>query len=389
VSRFSAYLRNAAIILDAYKGTVPLAKYLKDFFKLEGKYGANDRRQISALCYRFFRLGNWADQLPVAERILLAEFIISGEASPIVLAGNIKWNIGEDRRLVKNEQPTGIGLTLEAHTPWHNLLQHQTDLGGYVDALLKQPDLFLRIRPGRREKVMAGLQLAALDFQQEEGDAIRLSNASKVDTIFAINKDAVIQDVNSQKCGQIIKKCIPQINGPLWDVCAASGGKSLLLYDLYQGIQDILVSDIRNTILHNLHKRFKDAGITKYRSEVLDATKVIPGIKIGKAPHIILVDAPCSGSGTWARTPEQHRFFKPDALNKFHEQQYLICKNAGAHLVVGNYLIYITCSVFHTENEAVVQKVLNTLPLKLINQEILDGTRIKADSMFIAVMQKI
>lgn len=389
MSRFSAYLRNAAHILGTYHGKIPLAQYLKDFFKKDGKYGANDRRQISALCYKYFRLGKWAEALPVTERILLAAYYLNGEASPVLLAGSINWQIHEDKTLLRNGVQTGIYLTFEAHTPWHHLFQPQINVTAYVSAFLAQPDLFLRVRPRNQENVYQQLQLAGIDFQRETGDAIRLPNASKVDAILAVNKEVVVQDLNSQQCGWVIKKHIPQLNGPVWDVCAASGGKSLLLYDLYKGIKDLMVSDIRNSILHNLHNRFREAGIKNYRAQVLDATKAISASKIGNTPHIILIDAPCSGSGTWARTPEQHYYFEPDRLNKFHEQQILICKNAGEHLAFGGYLIYITCSVFYLENEAVVNKVLEALPLKLIHQEILDGTRIKADSMFVAIMQSI
>src|SRR5690606_27157702 len=103
----------------------------------------------------------------------------------------------------------------------------------------------------------------------------------------------------------------------VWDCCAASGGKSILAKDILKNIQ-LTVSDIRKSILINLEKRFASAGIKAYTAKVADLTDpsfshspLAPSERFSRAGthhsafDLIICDAPCSGSGTWARTPEQ------------------------------------------------------------------------------------
>ena len=80
-----------------------------------------------------------------------------------------------------------------------------------------------------------------------------------------------MQDFSSQGVGGLL---LPVARGPLyvWDCCAASGGKSIMLYDLDPAIR-LTVSDIRESILINLRKRFNEAGIKKYQSFVIYLTK--------------------------------------------------------------------------------------------------------------------
>jgi 16S rRNA (cytosine967-C5)-methyltransferase len=92
----------------------------------------------------------------------------------------------------------------------------------------------------------------------------------------------------------------------LWDCCAASGGKSILAYDQFSSLK-LTVSDVRASILSNLRKRFERAGIRHYASFVADITS--PRFQLNKTFDIVLCDVPCSGSGTWSRTPEQLSFF--------------------------------------------------------------------------------
>jgi 16S rRNA (cytosine967-C5)-methyltransferase len=388
LSRYAAYLRNTVSILETYHGEMPLAHFLKLYFKSEKKFGANDRRQIATLCYRYFRLGNWGNTLPVSEKVLLAEFLMAGSDSPILMAEPVRWSVDGSKHLFRNGEPTGILLIPEQHCPWHHLLQPETQLAAYTASFMEQPDLFLRVRPGKREEVLSALQAAHIPFKSEAPDTLRLPNTSKMDTLLKMNRDVVVQDLNSQRCGEIIKRVIPALDGAVWDVCAASGGKSMLLWDLYNGIKELTVSDIRKSILKNLNIRFREANITGYKALVLDAAQRLTRGSLSRQQQVIIVDAPCSGSGTWARTPEQHQYFDPGALSGFHEKQFRICLHAARFLADEGYLIYITCSVFETENIAVVERLSKEGNYTILHSEVLDGTRIKADSMFLAILKK-
>jgi 16S rRNA (cytosine967-C5)-methyltransferase len=173
-------------------------------------------------------------------------------------------------------------------------------------------------------------------------------------------------------------------------VCSGAGGKSILLKDKLPPFS-LLASDIRETILHNLKMRFRLYGLHKTKTIVVnsaDEISIAAGIGSQKF-DLVLCDVPCSGSGTWARTPEQFHFFKDEQLKKFEELQYPIVYNASKHVADGGILAYVTCSVFKQENEDVVGRLLLNTNLELAHQQVINGIEQKADCMFIAIFRKI
>jgi 16S rRNA (cytosine967-C5)-methyltransferase len=388
LSRFHAYLRNAASLVKAYNGRLPLAIYLKQYFAANKKFGSSDRRMVGALTHQYYRAGHLTDSMDVEEGLLLADLLCNNKATPVLQAIRPEWIPFSELTIPGKLEACGMRWDAAKHTPWPELLQKETDPQKYSLSHFIQPDLFLRMRPGKSVAVKNKLKNAGISYVVEEENCLRLENGSRLDNVLTMNADAVVQDKNSQQCGAIIKKIVPEFSGILWDVCAASGGKSIMLHDLYEGKPKLVVSDIRESILFNLKERFRMAGINNYQSFISDITKGTHGkLSLIKA-DMILVDAPCTGSGTWARTPEQHYFFKTGRLKEFSETQFAICSHAMPLLKSGGIYIYITCSVFEWENEAVCYRLQKEHGLVLLHNEILDGTKQKADSMYIAVFRK-
>jgi 16S rRNA (cytosine967-C5)-methyltransferase len=104
---------------------------------------------------------------------------------------------------------------------------------------------------------------------------------------------------------------------------------------------------------------------------------------------VIICDAPCTGSGTWSRTPEQLYFFKQKTIDVYAGLQQQIVSNIIPHLQAGGIFIYITCSVFKKENEGMVNFIKEKFHLQLVQMELLKGYDKKADSMFTAVFKKL
>jgi 16S rRNA (cytosine967-C5)-methyltransferase len=98
----------------------------------------------------------------------------------------------------------------------------------------------------------------------------------------------------------------------------------------------------------------------------------------------ILVDAPCSGSGTWSRTPEMAVAFNESQLPILHQVQRTILGTASKFVRPGGKLIYMTCSVFAAENEEVIHSLLQEGDFELDEVKLFQGSEKRADTLFAA-----
>ncbi len=103
---------------------------------------------------------------------------------------------------------------------------------------------------------------------------------------------------------------------------------------------------------------------------------------------MIICDAPCTGSGTWGRTPEQLYFFAKGKIDQYSLLQKKIATNVVPYLKKGGYFLYITCSGFRKENEEIVEYIEKDINLRKIELKILKGYDKKADTMFVSLFQK-
>ena len=389
MSRYHSYINSTKNILSTYKGEEPLSSFLKKYFSANKKYGSKDRKQISNLCYCFFRLGKAIMNTSTEEKILTALFLCSTGSNEILAALKPEWNEKCNLPLTEKLLIIEYSLLLQHVFPWKDELSEGIDHEKFCESFFIQPDLFLRLRPGKEKIAIQNLRQAGIDFKMISETCLALPNASKIDEVIELDKEAVIQDYNSQETGRFLGSALatPRNDKPVvWDCCAGSGGKSIMSYDMDPKI-DLTVSDIRESIISNLEKRFEKAGIKNYKSFVIDLTtsNLKPRTSNFK---LIIADVPCTGSGTWSRTPEQLYFFDERKIETYAALQKKIVSNAIPQLQPGGIFVYITCSVFKKENEENVDFLKENFHLKLKQMEVLKGYDKKADSMFIAVFEK-
>jgi 16S rRNA (cytosine967-C5)-methyltransferase len=322
----------ASKLLEAYDGQEPLANYLKKYFAANKKHGSRDRKSISAFCYASFR--------EHFKRFPLEKYI-----------------------------------------------SKQIDIPTFIASHKVQPLLFIRIRPWQKEKVIQKLHAAQIQFKQESENCLSFANSTSLQNILELNKEAVIQDRNSQALSSLLKLVPTSIDNVInvWDACAASGGKSILMYDFMDNIK-IHVTDVRDSILHNCEKRLQEAGIRPASVQVVDLT--FP-FDIKKQFDFVFADVPCSGSGTWGRTPEQLNYFKEPQLDKYIKLQAQIVQNLIPAIKVNGHLLFVTCSVYEKENEQNVAAIIATGKFKLVNEQYFEGYKQQADTLFGALLQKI
>jgi len=166
----------------------------------------------------------------------------------------------------------------------------------------------------------------------------------------------VVQDIASQCVGLV---CNPQPGGDWWDCCAGAGGKSLHLMDLMQQNGKVLATDIRSSALKELKKRVRHHGIRNIRTQPFNVAKDEP---FRKTFDGVLVDAPCTGWGTWSRNPDARwRTSRRDVV-QCATRQLNILSNARWCVKPGGTLVYAVCTLTRPETEEVVMHFLDQNP---------------------------
>ncbi len=358
-------------IIETYNGSLPLAHFLKNYFKQHPILGSRDRRVLSEMSYCWYRsVKGIKDQSLSMEAKLAACLKICGS--------EIKFPFSTENSLP--QLPENQSFDTAALFPYDLPLSDGITKIDWLQSMLVQPCLFIRIRKDKG-KVISLLNAAQIPFTFVSDNCLSLPNGAKIDTILPLDC-YVVQDASSQQTGDFFK---PRKNELWYDCCSGAGGKSLLLKDIEAGVR-LTVTDRRESIIYNLQQRFRQYRYEPPVSHITDVSnpELLTKSLGTKKFDAIICDAPCSGSGTWSRTPEQLYFFKPESIPDFPALQHKIAVNVARHLKPGGRLFYITCSVFRTENEDIVTKIIADTGLQPVQSKLINGISNHADSMFIA-----
>ena len=377
-------------IIATYKGELPLSHTLRNYTKQHKQLGSKDRKSIAHCVYSWFRCAKF---LGTSKRMLFEEQMHISlwlcKVTPLIhllpayLQATFELGISEK---IKFASQNSIAIDLAIPSGFQAIeLSEKISYASWVNSLFEQPLVFIR-SIGPIETCTSLLKEAQISYEVMDTNCIAVNNASAIDSI--IPKELyVIQDYSSQKTGNYFN---PQ-NGESWlDCCCGAGGKSLLLASKKKQITHH-VMDVRASSMHNLQDRFRTAKLKApipIIADITDAMLLKQKLSAMSFDHIIC-DVPCSGSGTWARTPEQFYFFNPKELSSFNAKQFIIANNSLAYLKEGGTLIYITCSIFKSENEGIIASLLQHNP-KIICKEmqLINGIENKADCMFVAVLER-
>ena len=388
---FISYQKSASSIIASYRGDEPFAVNIKKYFKQHPKHGSRDRKNISDLCYGYLRIGKSADTYTTDDQIQIGFFLTHQSDNGFIesvkpdwlseIGGSSEQKIAFISSLFPSFDPSLV-------FPFSAEKSSEINEKAFREAHLDKPSFFIRIRPGRKSKVLEGLTNGQISFENISEDCLRIVGHTNIETVAAVNKDYVVQDLSSQKTAASFPT-LDEGKVQIWDACAASGGKSIMLFDRFPNA-NLYVSDVRASILEILKDRLKQAGIRAaniFQADLEDAyndhiiKKSIPK----QGFDLILADVPCSGSGTWGRNPEGLRFFNEAELQTYHKKQVNIVKRLLPYIKPGGYFLYITCSVFKAENESVVEEILLNANLKAISQQLITGVNEGADNLFVAL----
>lgn len=380
-------LRTFLTLLENYPAETPLYKFLPGYFRLNKKMGSTDRRIASRLIYNYFRLGKALLDHSPEERLFAAEFLCNNQENSFLsffkpsLAEQVALPVADKILILQKQYPD---FRLEDVFPFEKHLSQDINTMLFLSSFFVQPNLFIRIQKGHEFTVKQTLTDAGIVFKLKSEQCLALPNGTKLDQLFPTQRYFEVQDESSQMTARYFQ---PKKWEKWWDSCAASGGKTLLLHEQEADLK-LVVSDIRESVLDNLDERFQSAGIRKYQKKVIDLTQNPDSILHDYVFDGIILDAPCTGSGTWGRTPEMISQFSVSRIAFFQQLQKTIARNVIKYLNSGKPLIYITCSAFREENEDVVNYLVKEAGMILESSELLKGYERKSDTMFVARLIK-
>jgi 16S rRNA (cytosine967-C5)-methyltransferase len=170
-----------------------------------------------------------------------------------------------------------------------------------------------------------------------------------------------LQDEGSQLLGMLVDAPPTRVV----DACAGAGGKTLQLAVQMKNRGDLHALDIDAGRIDELRKRARRAGVHNVRTQVIpaegpEADEALTPLR-GKADRV-LVDAPCSGTGTFRRKPDARYRLTPEMIDDHVARQKRLLARFAPLVKPGGRLIYGTCSVLREENEAVVEDFLAKHP---------------------------
>lgn len=332
-ARLQAAIEILDQVIDAARDEgAPADSLVTRYFKTRRYAGSKDRRAVRELVFRAIRR--------TAERPL------SGRAAVLGLAQDdpaLLDLFGEPRGpepIVDGEPVSPAGIVPE----W---LVSGLSVGmDEWPALVERAPLDLRANVARtnREAMLAAFPDAQATRISPWG--LRLAPDTRVDDRPEFLEGLVeVQDEGSQL---IALACDPRPRQRILDLCAGAGGKSLALAAAAPGAS-ILATDTNRARLSKLAPRAARAGAA------IEARLLDPGRELDQladwrgAADVVLVDAPCSGSGTWRRNPESRWRLTPDRLDRVVALQQRLLDIAAELMRPGGSLVYAICSLLRRE----------------------------------------
>lgn len=345
----------AAQLIDNYKGDIPFSNYFNEQCKQHRNWGSRDRKIYRQACFAYLRLG-FANQLGSTE-------------------STIRFALQPTEELLKQ-------IDIRSIFPHKDYVSTQISYDDWCRSFLYQKPIYLAIVRGNEAKTENYLKQHGLEYSILKERTFKLKANTNCDEILR-NGWAWIMDISSQEVASEIK--INQ-NDKVWDCCSGAGGKALYITNENKQAFNLTCSDARFSILENLKDRFRQYHFSMPAIELCNLNEPF---HIKDRYNTIIADVPCSGSGTWGRTPENITRIDFEKIIFYAKLQRTIVDNARKNLLPGGRLYYITCSVFKEENELNVRYFEEKSGLKLIAQGYKNAIINESDWLYFAVLEKL
>ncbi len=299
-------------------------------------FGSRDRRLYRELIYTTVRYLPWIEPLlESAPENAVARIALLAAESPATQAFRAAF-------AVASAAPAG-DLT-ELLPAWFRDECPELFVSPDLEAVTRRAPLWLRAQRSSPEAIVSSLGSANISARTSAvlAGAIEVLGDADVTKTDAFKSGAFeIQDLGSQ----MVLASLGPLAGNWLDACAGAGGKTLQLAGLLGSAGTVDAHDIREEALKELQVRAARAGLA--------VTVALKSQYDG-----VLVDAPCSGSGTWRRSPHLKWTTTPATIEDAAKLQGALLHEFSARVARGGMLVYATCSLSHRENQDVVAAFL-------------------------------
>jgi 16S rRNA (cytosine967-C5)-methyltransferase len=333
---FSA-LTLAERVIRAADREHPADNVLRKELKAASGLAPDEAARVSASVFAYYRWHGWLKQVrPISEHIEHAlELSARFAKQPASFS---------DADLVARSVPDWVQKEVEVSAAWSRALQ-------------AEPALWIRARPGQGRVLAKKLAHCSHFGEGSLGDMLRYNGHQDLFLRKEFHAgEFELQDLSSQAVGLI---CAPLPGQTWWDACAGEGGKMLHLSDLMANTGLIWASDRAAWRLKRLKRRAARAKVFNYRSvEWVGGSRLPTKTKFDG----VLVDAPCSGIGTWQRNPHARWTTTLQDVRELGQLQQQLLRSTAAAVKPGGRIIYAACTLARAETVVVAEAFERACP---------------------------
>jgi 16S rRNA (cytosine967-C5)-methyltransferase len=325
-----------AVIAAAQADAAPADRLVSDYFRTRRYAGSKDRRAVRELVYRAIRA---CGPVPASGRAAMLRLVADDPSLAALFDGSPHGPapIGPE------ETPADGGFAPE----W---LRAELAASGIADAeaaaLLDRAPLDLRVNTLKADRSMIELPAPARATDAPQG--LRVEPASPVESWEEFRDGRIeVQDTGSQLACLAVGA---QPGETVIDLCAGAGGKTLALAAAMDNRGTLIGADTDRNRLSRLAPRAERAGAGMIETRLINPRQELEMLgDLRGVCDAVLVDAPCSGTGTWRRNPEARWRLSPERLARFADIQARLLDIAAELVKPGGRLTFVTCSLLDAE----------------------------------------
>lgn len=337
------------LLAEIFQDKFPADNIINAYMRERKYIGSKDRRFITETVWKIIRnrrkLEFDAGSNDVRKMLMVylqdedLDLIFgNGEYAPAALTK-------EEKNWLKHKNEEVYPADVEAECPkW--LFEKIKDMA-LLKSLNEPATADLRINAGCRGDVLDKLRGEGLFFAPTVYSPIGIRSTERVNLNNCIAyKEGLIevQDEASQLAA-VLSDVKPEHK--VIDYCCGAGGKTLTISFLMQGKGKIYIHDINKNRLEAIKERAERLNVKNIET--------VSGVRDDDYYDHFIVDAPCSGTGTWRRSPDAKFRLTPEKLRELNQTQAEILETAYAHTKSGGRIVYITCSILREENEEIIE----------------------------------